>query len=110
MTTLILITMATLASWEVVRRLLPFRLPMAVVLVGFFFGGLALLTWASPHILLAMAATGGLVILGATIPFARAYPWGPLATALLARIAGRRKTIGKDTDTRPKRRIPKLPT
>jgi hypothetical protein len=110
MTLLVLLTLAVLALWEVARRLLPFRLPVVLDLIAIFFGGLALLTWASPHILLAMAATGALVVLGAMVPFARAYPWGPLAAALLLRLTGREKTIGKDTDTHPKRRIPKLPT
>lgn len=110
MTELVLVVLAVLAMWEVARRLLPVKLPQTLAITAWFGMALVLLTWAPPHTLLAIAAAGGVVLLANTIAFANVYHWGPLATALLARLTGRRKTIGKDTDTRPKRRIPKLPT
>lgn len=79
-TTLILVTLATLVLWDGLRRLLPVHVPAIIsraICVGL---ALILLTWATHTILIALASVGALMIIGTWVSVEPVKPWGVYLT------------------------------
>jgi len=112
--TLILITFSTLAVWDTLRRLLPVHAPGVVSRAICFVIALALLVWGTPHILLATAAVGVLMLLSNWVTVEPTYPWGPYALAFARWLKARRRgettpgTLATPPKSKVGNRIPKL--
>lgn len=104
------IVLAVLGCWDVLRRLLPFRVPVAVAEIACIGLGLALLRWATTDILLSLCVPGGLMVLNVVVSPAPHAPWGS-QVAEAVRIYKRRHRQGM-REARPTsgvgRRIPPL--
>src|ERR1700723_3404960 len=80
---LFVLLLATLSSWEICRRLLPFRVPVVVAEIVTVGIALILIKWADQDILLSLSVPGGLMLLATVISTEPHTPWGPRVAEIL---------------------------
>lgn len=111
LTTLLLLVLATLGTWDILKRLLPVQVPVLLGKLACVAIPLCLLNWTPHAIVLALCVPGVLLILswltGSTEPV---RPWGPYVADLLRLLKLRRKPQqpGTSLPDRIGHRIPRL--
>lgn len=70
------IVLAVLGTWDIARRLLPFRVPVAFAELACVGLGLTLNKWVTPTTLVALCVPGGLMVLAVVVSPAPYTPWG----------------------------------
>jgi hypothetical protein len=73
------LVLAVLGCWDIARRLLPFRMTVAVAELTCAGLGLVLIKWADPIILLSLCVPGGLMVLNVIVSPEPHAPWGSRA-------------------------------
>lgn len=81
MTHLVIMTLATLGSWDILRRLLPTGVPVVAGKIACVVIAWLLITRTEPSIVLSLAVPGSLMLLTSIIRVEPFVPWGPTIAA-----------------------------
>lgn len=76
MTELLYLILSTLATWDILRRLWPVRVPVVVAKLLLVVIAWVLLKYADHDILLTLSVSGVLLLISRLVP-ADVYHWGP---------------------------------
>lgn len=108
MTSLVIVTLATLGVWDVLRRALPWRLPATAGKCVCFVTAYLLYTRVPFSIVQAFAVVGGMMILANIVTLEPFVPWG----SAFAEYVRSRRTLRSNRDVpappRVGNRVPKL--
>jgi hypothetical protein len=74
--TLALITLATLGSWDILRRLLPVRIPVVIGKLLTVAIAYSLLNWGTRSIVVSLCVPGVLLLLNGILRPEPSSPWG----------------------------------
>jgi hypothetical protein len=104
------VILACLGCWDIARRLLPFRVPVAVAELATIGLGLVLYRWADASILVPLCVPGGLMVLSVVVSPGPHAPWGSRALEAVRIYKQRHRQGMREArpTTRVGRRIPKL--
>jgi len=111
MTNLLIWTLATLGSWDILRRLLPVRLPVVIGKIICLGIAWVLIVKAPSSAVEALSVPGGLMLLSIILQPEPNQPWGSHVSEFLALIRSRRQASpGKQAQSPPRvgNRVPKL--
>lgn len=98
------LVLAVLGGWDIARRLLPFRVPIAAGELACAGLAILLLKWAAPTIILALCVPGGIMVLSAIVSPEPHSPWGPQVMEMV-RIYRQRHRHGMREAPPPVRKI-----
>jgi hypothetical protein len=105
-THLVIFTLAALGGWDILRRVLPVRLPVAAGEVVCFVIAYVLITRAPGSIVQALAVIGGMIIIATFIRTEPSSPWGDAVMQFIrARQANPRRQVPPE---RIGHRVPRL--
>lgn len=99
--TLTLLSLATLGTWDILRLLLPTRVPQVIGKLSCVLIPWLLLKYAPDPILLPLCVPGVFLLINRVISPDQHTPWGP-ALAELVRVARRRRTDAPSAQPPPR--------
>jgi hypothetical protein len=104
------IILACTGCWDIIRRLLPVRVPVALAELATIGLGFVLYRWADPATLVALCVPGGLLVLAIVVSPAPHIPWGPQVLEAIRIFRQRRRQGMREARSASKvgRRIPTL--
>jgi hypothetical protein len=107
----VILTLAVLGGWDILRRLLPAVLPSVLGKIICVAGAWSLLRWAPGSMILSLSAFGGLILVSNLVPAEPYTPWGEYVSDLIQLNRSRKaRVLGREAHkrTKPGRRLPTL--